>query len=343
VPIRWHEETPDDLCAAIRFTAETSRFLPRLLEKDYFCSVVLEAFTEADTSLVFKGGTALAKIHSGFFRLSEDLDFTLPMPPEATRAARRRAIEPFKAVLAALPGRISVFEIAQPLRGHNDSKQYNAARRCHPRLFRRRSHHDQRPPESCRSHASRAPAAQARRSRHPPRRRLRAAAGASRAATREPPASRAPRGRLHPLRSRTRHPHAAGGRSRARAPPMITSSTMRIGSAGRASTRTTRSPPSGHGRKRTAAAGRVSTHTRVRRLGGRADRRRGRHDVRPRRRVQSVVVARSERHQLAEAHRLHGAHQPARRQVLVAYSPQRTRSRPGTVRPRLASRRAAAA
>jgi predicted nucleotidyltransferase component of viral defense system len=129
VPIRWHEDTPEDLRAAIRFTAEASGFLPRLLEKDYFCSVVLEAFAEADGSLVFKGGTALAKVHSGFFRLSEDLDFTLPLPAETPRTARRRAIEPVKDLFAALPGRVPAFELAEPLEGHNNSTQYNATLR----------------------------------------------------------------------------------------------------------------------------------------------------------------------------------------------------------------------
>jgi hypothetical protein len=41
-PIRWHEEDTDLLRAAITFTAAQSGFAARLLEKDYFCSVVLE-------------------------------------------------------------------------------------------------------------------------------------------------------------------------------------------------------------------------------------------------------------------------------------------------------------
>ena len=90
--IRWHSEAPDDLRAAVAFTAETTGFLPRLIEKDYFCSVVLEALAEADAGLVFKGGTCLAKVHAGFFRMSEDLDFTIPIDASASRAHRRRAV-----------------------------------------------------------------------------------------------------------------------------------------------------------------------------------------------------------------------------------------------------------
>jgi predicted nucleotidyltransferase component of viral defense system len=126
MPIRWHEEAPEDLRAAIRFTAEETGFAPRLIEKDYFCSVILEALAEADVPLVFKGGTCLAKVHSGFFRLSEDLDFSIPTAPDSTRGDRSRAIAPVKAIVATLPKRIPGIEMLVPLEGHNASTQYNA-------------------------------------------------------------------------------------------------------------------------------------------------------------------------------------------------------------------------
>jgi len=50
--IRWRQESPEDLQAAIRFTAETTGFVPRLIEKDYFCSVILEALAAAVTPLI---------------------------------------------------------------------------------------------------------------------------------------------------------------------------------------------------------------------------------------------------------------------------------------------------
>lgn len=126
MPIRWHEEAPDDLRAAIRFTGEETEFAPRLIEKDYFCSVILEALAEADVPLVFKGGTCLAKVHSGFFRLSEDLDFSIPTAPDTTRGDRSRAIVPVKTIVATLPKRIPGLEMLAPLAGHNVSTQYNA-------------------------------------------------------------------------------------------------------------------------------------------------------------------------------------------------------------------------
>ena len=127
MPIRWHEEAPLDLREAIRFTGEETGFAPRLVEKDYFCSVILEALAEADTPLVFKGGTCLAKVHSGFFRLSEDLDFTIPTAPGSTRTDRSRAIAPVKKAIAALPTRIPGLEALTGLEGHNASTQYNAS------------------------------------------------------------------------------------------------------------------------------------------------------------------------------------------------------------------------
>ena len=44
MPIRWHETDPTLLLEAIRFTATLTGFLPRLVEKDYFCSVILFSF-----------------------------------------------------------------------------------------------------------------------------------------------------------------------------------------------------------------------------------------------------------------------------------------------------------
>jgi len=126
MPIRWHEEAPEELREAIRFTGEETGFAPRLIEKDYFSSVILEALAEANVPLVFKGGTCLAKVHSGFFRLSEDLDFSIPTAPDSTRGVRSRAIAPVKAIVDGLPNSVPGFELRAPLQGHNASTQYNA-------------------------------------------------------------------------------------------------------------------------------------------------------------------------------------------------------------------------
>jgi predicted nucleotidyltransferase component of viral defense system len=39
---------------------------------------------------IFKGGTCLNKIDVGFYRLSEDLDFSIPVNFAATRGERRK-------------------------------------------------------------------------------------------------------------------------------------------------------------------------------------------------------------------------------------------------------------
>jgi predicted nucleotidyltransferase component of viral defense system len=126
VPIRWHDESPEELREAIRFTREVTGFSQRLIEKDYFCSVVLEALADTDAPLVFKGGTSLAKVHSGFFRLSEDLDFSIPTSSDATKGERSRVVAPIKTMVAELAKTIPGLEMRTPLEGHNASTQYNA-------------------------------------------------------------------------------------------------------------------------------------------------------------------------------------------------------------------------
>jgi predicted nucleotidyltransferase component of viral defense system len=68
---------------ALRFTAAETGFIQRLIEKDYFCTLVLQHLCTSDATLTFKGGTCLAKIHAGFYRLSEDLDFSISMPTDS--------------------------------------------------------------------------------------------------------------------------------------------------------------------------------------------------------------------------------------------------------------------
>jgi len=80
--------------SALGFTAAQTGFSERLIEKDYFCSVALaDLCASDDTEIVFKGGTCLSKVHADFFRLSEDLDFSLstPIDVSAAKLARLRA------------------------------------------------------------------------------------------------------------------------------------------------------------------------------------------------------------------------------------------------------------
>ena len=125
MPIRWHAD-PDLLVQAIEFTARETGFNPRLVEKDYFCSVVLEHLAASDGALIFKGGTCLAKIHGSFYRLSEDLDFSISTPTGASRVERSMRAASLKAVIGDVPKRIPALRIVEPLRGANQSAQYLA-------------------------------------------------------------------------------------------------------------------------------------------------------------------------------------------------------------------------
>jgi predicted nucleotidyltransferase component of viral defense system len=125
-PFRLHVEDPALFREAVAFTASETRFAPRLVEKDYFASVLLRHLDAADAGLVFRGGTCLAKVHARFYRLSEDLDFLVPTPGDASRgdrSARARAAKRAVARIAeALPG----LRVVAPLRGANDSRHYAA-------------------------------------------------------------------------------------------------------------------------------------------------------------------------------------------------------------------------
>lgn len=127
MPIHLHADDPSLLREAIRFTASERGFSPRLVEKDYFCSVLLEYLTAKHGDLTFKGGTCLCKIYADFYRLSEDLDFSISTPTTASRPTRSNSAAPIKKTIADLPEHLTVFKVAQGLTGSNESKQYNAA------------------------------------------------------------------------------------------------------------------------------------------------------------------------------------------------------------------------
>lgn len=111
--------------AAVSFTANRTGFAELLIEKDAICTLVLERLAAVD-GLVFKGGTCLAKVHTSFYRLSEDLDFMIPMPTDATRGDRSARAAHLKQAVADLVAGSPVLRLAEPLRGANASRQYLA-------------------------------------------------------------------------------------------------------------------------------------------------------------------------------------------------------------------------
>lgn len=125
--IAWHIEDPALLGEAIRFTAAMTGFQPALVEKDYFASVVLEWLASRNPELAFKGGTALSKIHSGFFRLSEDLDFSIEPPEPSTAKSRSAAASRVKKTVSGVSRDLPGFGIVRPMTGSNRSLQYSGA------------------------------------------------------------------------------------------------------------------------------------------------------------------------------------------------------------------------
>ena len=110
---------------AIRDTAVSTGFQPDLIEKDYYCSLILNyLFQDDETNLVFKGGTCLSKVYANFYRMSEDLDFVIPVEQGNPRTLRRRLIKPIKQQLKKLQEDYPFLQLKDNLIGHNLNKQY---------------------------------------------------------------------------------------------------------------------------------------------------------------------------------------------------------------------------
>ena len=131
--IQLHQDV-DLFREALSFTAAQTTFPAHLIEKDYFCSVLLAHLAAAEQGLVFKGATCLAKVHAGFYRLSEDLDFVIPMDVTASRRDRSRKAAGIKDAFVKTPRDFDCFEVTGPLLGANDSIQYLSSVRYVSRL-----------------------------------------------------------------------------------------------------------------------------------------------------------------------------------------------------------------
>lgn len=123
---RWHFEDPALFKEAINYTAAKTGFNLRLIEKDYFSSLVLEYLKSTSEELIFKGGTCLAKVYTDFYRLSEDLDFCISTPPSASRTTRSKKIQPVKKHINSIGESLKNIGIETELTGHNESRQYIA-------------------------------------------------------------------------------------------------------------------------------------------------------------------------------------------------------------------------
>lgn len=119
-----HSNKEEFLKILERTSAQTG-FPLRLLEKDYYITIVLSKINELSGDLIFKGGTCLSKIYYSYYRLSEDLDFTLKLPAKnSTRTMRRNAMKPIKESLRAFLKNFGMSIENLDKVGHRESTQY---------------------------------------------------------------------------------------------------------------------------------------------------------------------------------------------------------------------------
>ena len=121
----YHEDV-DLFRDALSFTQSETGFSGHLVEKDYYCSLLLQDLLSARVpDLAFKGGTSLAKVHGDFYRLSEDLNFGISTPADAPRRDRSKRVDVLKGYFAKLPSRVPCFRVVDLLQGYNKSAQYS--------------------------------------------------------------------------------------------------------------------------------------------------------------------------------------------------------------------------
>jgi predicted nucleotidyltransferase component of viral defense system len=112
---------------AVLFTAGQTGLNATLIEKDYFCTVLLQyLYDQPDGPLIFRGGTCIGKVYADFYRLSEDLDFMIASPPEASISVRRKRMAPVKEWVGKISGKLSILTFPEDFTGHNGSRQYIA-------------------------------------------------------------------------------------------------------------------------------------------------------------------------------------------------------------------------
>ena len=109
----------------INMTANRAGFRVSLIEKDYYLTIILSKLNELSDDLIFKGGTCLNKIYYSYYRLSEDLDFSMRLPEyTTTRGNRRKSIQSIKDKIEKFAKRLGFRIEGAEKAGRNESKQY---------------------------------------------------------------------------------------------------------------------------------------------------------------------------------------------------------------------------
>lgn len=118
-------ENKEEFVKSLERAAKKKGFLLPLMEKDYYLTLLLSRAHELSAGLIFKGGTCLNKIYYAYYRLSEDLDFSMTFPQhEATRGQRRKCIQPVKDKIEKFVEQfgMKIDHTGNP--GRNESNQY---------------------------------------------------------------------------------------------------------------------------------------------------------------------------------------------------------------------------
>ena len=118
-------ENKDEFIKSLERASRKKGFLLSMIEKDYYLTLILSRVHELSENLIFKGGTCLNKVYYVYYRLSEDLDFSMVLPQyKATRGQRRKCIQPVKDIIEKFVEQFGmrIDDAGNP--GRNESKQY---------------------------------------------------------------------------------------------------------------------------------------------------------------------------------------------------------------------------
>ena len=123
--LRELSASPDLFREHVQYTAGRTGFRGELVEKDFYCSAILSHLAGPfRPAVVFKGGTCLSKVYARFYRLSEDLDFAVSLPIEASRGERSDRMGPVKAACQTLAKQLPGLDVLEAIKGGNASRQY---------------------------------------------------------------------------------------------------------------------------------------------------------------------------------------------------------------------------
>ena len=118
-----HEDKERFLKLVDQIASQTGFYTP-LMEKDYYLTLILSRVHELSENLIFKGGTCLNKIYYAYYRLSEDLDFSMRLPEPVTRGNRRKSMEHIKDKIEGFAAQFGMQVDNKEKAGRNENKQY---------------------------------------------------------------------------------------------------------------------------------------------------------------------------------------------------------------------------